>query len=289
MARQVRRTAAAIAAASLLAALPACSGDGPEPAASPDRDGRSASAQEYRPGRTALVELPSGEPLGVVVLVPGGGWATADPAGLTSLASVLVDAGLAVVTVTYGTSGTGERYPTPVLDVACAASYAADQVPGLPVVLVGHSAGAHLSALAALQPPGTADVPAGEACPSPQHLADAVVGLAGPYDLAQVDFAAELFGARRDEEPALWREGNPVTWAQERPDVPFLLVHGDADPVVPSSFSTEFARTLEAGGHAVSLEVLRGVDHGQVVQGEVVGDLLARWVEDEVLGGGAAS
>lgn len=286
---RLRRTAAALAAASLLAALAACSQDAPDTSASPDPDGRSASAQEYRPGRAAVLELPAGEPAGVVVLVPGGGWASADPGGFASLASTLVDSGLAVVTITYGTSGTGDRYPTPVLDVACAASYAAAQVPDLPVVLVGHSAGAHLAALAALQPPGTPDAPADDECSSPQHLADAVVGLAGPYDLAEVDFAAELFGASRDEEPALWTEGNPVTWAPERPAVPFLLLHGDADSVVPTSFSTSFGQVLRQNGHDVVVEILPGVDHGDVFQGDVVGDLLARWVEDEVLSGPGAA
>lgn len=279
-----RRTAAAIAAAALLSALPACSGDAPDPSASADPVGRSASAEEYRPGRAAVLELPAGEPTGVVVLVPGGGWASADPGGLGSLASALVGAGLAVVTITYGTSGSGDRYPTPVLDVACAASYAAAQVPDLPVVLVGHSAGAHLASLAALQPPGTPDAPDDE-CPSPPHPADAVVGLAGPYDLAEVDFAVELFGASREQEPTLWTEGNPVTWAQERPEVPFLLVHGDADSVVPTSFSTSFGQVLRGGGHDVVVEILPGVDHGDVLQGDVVGDLLVRWVEDEVLSG----
>lgn len=284
-----RRTAAAIAAASLLAALAACAQDDPGPAESTDPEGRSASAQEYRPGRSAVLERPAGEPAAVVVLVPGGGWASADPGGFDSLASALVGSGLAVVTITYGTSGTGDRYPTPVLDVACAASYAAAQVPDLPVVLVGHSAGAHLAALAALQPPGTPDAPEDDECSSPPHPADAVVGLAGPYDLAEVDFAVELFGASRDEEPTLWTEGNPVTWAQERPEVPFLLVHGDADSVVPTSFSTSFGQVLREGGHDVVVEILPGVDHGDVFQGDVVGDLLVRWVEDEVLSGPGAA
>ena len=103
---------------------------------------------EYLAGLPASVDLPTGDPTAVTVLVPGGGWSSADPAGLAPLAADLTDNGLAVVTITYGTSGTDAYYPRPVDDVACAVAYAAEQVPDVPVVLVGHSAGAQLVALA---------------------------------------------------------------------------------------------------------------------------------------------
>src|SRR5665647_1394458 len=70
---------------------------------------------EYLPGLPASVDLPTGDPTVVVVLVPGGGWSSADPAGLAPLAAHLTDNGLAVVTITYGTSGTDAYYPRPCL------------------------------------------------------------------------------------------------------------------------------------------------------------------------------
>ena len=236
---------------------------------------------EYRPEMAASVDLPQADPPAVVVLVPGGGWSSADPTGLAPLAATLSEAGLAVVTITYGTSRTDDHYPIPADDVACGVSYAAAQVPDVPVVVLGHSAGAHLAALVGLVP----DRGSGDTCPSPSHAADAVVGLAGPYDVAATGgLARSLFGVDQGEDPDLWDEGNPVLRAAERPDVPFLLVHGDADDVVPVEFTTTFGDALEAADHDVTIRILPAVDHSTVYAAEVVGDVVVRWVERVVIG-----
>ncbi len=233
---------------------------------------------EYLPGLPASVGLPTGDPTAVVVLVPGGGWSSADRAGLAPLAAHLTDNGLAVVTITYGTSGTDAYYPRPVDDVACAVAYAAEQVPDVPVVLVGHSAGAQLVALAGLVPDRD-DV----TCPYPPYPADAVVGLAGPYDVTQTGGLAEnLFGVPESEDPELWRDGNPLTWTAERPEVPFLLVHGEDDRDVAMQFTDDFTTALTEGGHDVTVEKFPGVTHLSVFTPEVVGDLLVAWITAEL-------
>lgn len=228
---------------------------------------------EYLDGHEATI-LPSTDPRAVVVLVPGGGWSSADPTGLRPLAADLAEAGLAVVTVTYGTSATGDVYPRPVDDVACAAAFAAEQVPGVPVVLVGHSAGAHLVVMAGLVPDRE-----DPECQYPPHPADAVVGIAGPYDVARTGgIAGHLFGVPKDQDPELWRDGNPHTWVGERPDLPFLLVHGDADLLVPLFFTRDMAEALEGAGHPVTVEVLPGLGHSDIYQPEAIADLLEAWV-----------
>jgi len=233
---------------------------------------------EYLPGVGVSVDLPVEAPAAVVVLVPGGSWQTADPEGWSPLAADLADNGLAAVTITYGTSSTDSHYPRPVDDVACAVAYAAEQVPDVPVVLVGHSAGAQLVALAGLVPDRD-DV----TCPYPPYPADAVVGLAGPYDVTQTGGLAEnLFGVPESEDPELWRDGNPLTWTAERPEVPFLLVHGEDDRDVPMHFTDDFAAALTEGGHDVTVEKLPGVTHMSVFTPEVVGDLLVAWITTEL-------
>lgn len=240
-----------------------------------------AGTVEYRPGMTASTSLPDGAPQGVVVLVPGGGWSSADPSGLAPLSQDLVDGGLAVVTITYGTAGTGDRFPVPVDDVRCAVGVAADQVPGVPVVVVGHSAGAHLASLAGLVPQASAQ--GRETCEVPEAQADGVVGLAGPYDVAATGgLAQDLFGTAQAQDAERWREGNPLAQAAERPGLPFLLVHGDEDTVVPMSFTDAFADELVAGGHDVTVERLAGVDHADVYLPDVVGPLILEWVGSAV-------
>ena len=137
-------------------------------AASPSRSANATDAPagvlpgstaEFLPGLDATLVLPT-EPAGgvpLVVLVPGGGWASADPSGLAPLAHDLASRGAAVVMLTYRTAADAAFFPVPVHDVACGVGYAAgvlhaEGVQGSPVVIVGHSAGAHLAALVALAP-----------------------------------------------------------------------------------------------------------------------------------------
>lgn len=252
-------------AALLLAVVSGCAADA---AGTP-----TPSPGEYLPGHAVTVDLPQGDPGAVVVLVPGGAWLSADPTGLRPLAATLTEADLAVVTITYGTHSQRVHYPGPVDDVACAVAYAAQEVPGVPVVLVGHSAGAHLVTVAGLRPEREAE------CPYPAHAADAVVGLAGPYDVATANVVAQnLFGMPLSEDGALWRDGNPFTWVDERLDLPFLLVHGEEDRDVALFFTTDLADALTEAGHEVTVEVVPGADHHDIYTPEVVADLLVTWI-----------
>lgn len=219
-------------------------------------------------------------------MVPGGGWRTADPSGYAGLAASLAAAGMVAVMVEIGAAEDGAVYPTPVDDIHCAVAYASAQAaaggsePG-PIVVLGHSSGAHLAALAALDsrehPPD---------CPHPPARADALVGLAGVYDVDRLPALAYLlFAATPEEDPEKWEEGNPVLHADLRPDLPVLLLHGALDRLVPVSFSQDFAAALEAGGHDTTLTIVPDADHGEIILAEFSGEVIADWVMH--LGAGA--
>ncbi len=274
----VRRSAVSVVLAACVGALVACTA--PAPATDPGTSGKSAAVQApWTPPEPGLYGLDTATaPATVVVLVPGGGWASADPAGLVPLAGWLAERGAVVATTTYRTAAEQAYFPTPAQDVACAmartvalAREAGVQVDE--VVLVGHSAGAQLAALVGLT--GTRFA---EGCPDDAVAADRVVGLAGPYDVvAAAQFATNLFGPGLPD-PADWAPGNPMAYADERPDLPVLLVHGRQDTTVPLSFTADFARSLEAGGHDVSTAYLDGVDHHSVYRADVAGPVIAEWL-----------
>lgn len=265
----------------LLAALATgCSGTGSD--GSPGGAGTPSAgpvSHEYRPGLAAFPHLPEDVTAApVVVMVPGGSWQSADPTGLEALAAALATQGVVAMPVVIRAAADGVVYPIPVEDVLCAladaaATATAAGITPTALVLLGHSSGAHLSSVATLAPEEYTP-----RCADPVVAPDALVGLAGPYDIRDFsDAAADLFAADADE--ATWDAANPVLLADRRSDVPVLLLHGDADEVVPAQFSTDFAAALRAGGHPVTLSIVPGVDHGEVYSAPVAATPVVQWLQ----------
>lgn len=285
--RAAHRRSALVAVVALLAAVGAgCSGTaGGQASGRPVNSGptRTPSAgpvsHEYRPGLTAFAHLPQGVTSApVVVIIPGGGWQTADPGGLEPLAAALASRGVVAMPVVIRAGADGVVYPTPLEDVVCALAdgVATAREAGIEptrAVLLGHSSGAHQSAVATLDPGRYTPT-----CDDPVVAPDALVGLAGPYDIRDFsDAAANLFAD--DATDATWDGANPVLLAGNRPEVPVLLLHGDEDELVPPTFSTDFADALRTGGHPVTLDVISGVNHGEVYSAAVAATPVTEWLD----------
>jgi len=226
----------------------------------------------------AVVVTTGGSAPSLVVLVPGGGWVSADPTGLVPLAESLADVGAIVATITYRTASDGVYFPEPAEDIACAVAAAAAAAsasgtePG-EIVVVGHSAGAQLGALFALRPAELS-----MRCADPAAPPDRFVGLAGPYDVAHIGpFASDLFGPANTD-PADWTDANPVDHAAQRPDLDVLLIHGRADRAVPIHLTEAFAAALVDGSHRVEAQYPVGVDHHTVYSAEVAAPLIVTWL-----------
>lgn len=279
------RCCGALAVAVLLVAVLASCGDSGSPSSeAPPPAVDPSMTVEYFPGLTADIYLPAGEGrVPLVVLVPGGSWTTADPAGLAGLAAELAVAGVAAAPATIRAAEDGVVYPTPVEDVLCAVAAAVEAVGSRgfaahPVVVLGHSSGAHLAALAVLAADDYAP-----SCAAPVVRPDALVGLSGPYDISQFQHGATaLLGTGLAEDPDTWESANPVERADLRPEVPVLLLHGEDDDVVSAGFTTQFAGVLEGAGHPTTVELLPGVDHLEMFRSDVAGELVGQWVLDLV-------
>ena len=89
----------------------------------------------------------------------------------------------------------------------------------------------------------------------------------GPTDLADLTpkhgspGIARLMGGTPAEMPAAYAAANPITYI-DKTDVPFLIMHGDKDNIVPLRQSEMLETALKAAGVPVSLFVVKGAGHG---------------------------
>ena len=72
---------------------------------------------------------------------------------------------------------------------------------------------------------------------------------------------SDLFGGPLKEHADLVRNANPITFIK-KDNPPFLIIHGDKDPLVPLAQSEMLSDALQKAGVDVHLEVLPGAGHG---------------------------
>lgn len=92
----------------------------------------------------------------------------------------------------------------------------------------------------------------------------AVVDCYGPADLSKHMINPSLnalLGGTPEEKPDVARQASPLTFVSKS-SPPFLILHGDADPVVPVDQSKAFAAALKTAGADVTLMLVPGGGHG---------------------------
>ncbi len=196
--------------------------------------------------------------LPVVVFFYGGGWDSGSKADYGWAAQALAARGFLVILPDYRLVPQ-VVFPAFIEDAAQATARAAaiaDDYGGDPgrLAVAGHSAGAHLAMMIAL------DRRYMEAAGRP-GLIKAAAGLAGPYEFLPFDVAASVNAFGRAPDPTLTQ---PVTFV--RADAPPLwLGHGSADTVVHDDDSIILDRmTREAGGRS-ELKIYPGLDHADLI------------------------
>lgn len=210
-----------------------------------DRAGtRVASAIAYGEGprRQLDVYAPRAEPgraRPVIVFFYGGSWSSGTRSGYAFVGRALAAQGFVVVVPDYRLVPE-VRYPAFVEDGAAAVRWTAGHAAeygGDParIVLMGHSAGAYIAAMLAVD-----DRWLGR----DRRAIKGLVGLAGPYDFTPFDVPASRAAFGEWPRPA---ETQPVTWAGAG-DPPTLLLVGSDDTTVRPRNSEALAIRLRSGG-----------------------------------------
>lgn len=191
----------------------------------------------------------------VIVFFYGGSWKRGDRGDYEFIGEAFTRRGFVVVVPDYRVYP-DVKFPAFVADAARAVGWTRANIRaygGDPdrLFVAGHSAGAHIAALVALDPEylGAVGLSGREVC--------GLVGLAGPYafDPLGVPDVRPIFADLADPDMA-----RPVTYAGNGAP-PALLFHGTDDTTVKPLNSEALAKALARGGTPVRLKMLPGLGH----------------------------
>jgi acetyl esterase/lipase len=208
------------------------------------------------------VYLPEGAsalPRPMIVFFHGGRWTVGNKDEYRFVGAALAGAGYVTVVAGY------RRYPQvkfrgfmdDAARAACWASAHTAEFHADPqrLYLMGHSSGAHMAAMLALNHAYFTDT--GNAVP---HIAG-VIGLSGAYDFLPLDSAdlEDMFGP-----PSRYEDSQPIHFVRAG-SPPMLLVVGLKDHTVAPKNTINLAAALRAHGDAVTLEEFPELDHADTV------------------------
>jgi acetyl esterase/lipase len=234
-----------------------------------------------------------GKGLPLIICVHGGAFMTGDKADMVP--ADFLARGYAVASINYRLSGDA-LFPAQIRDCkaavrwlrAHAAQYGLDP---RRFAAWGASAGGHLVAMLGTTG-GVKELDVGENA-SVSSRVQAVVDNYGPTDFLQMDAhrlpngqahdradspESRLVGGPIHERPEDVARANPITYVT-RDAPPFLIVHGDSDPLVPHHQSELLEAALRRAGVPVTLYTVRGGGHGRFSDpkvAELTRDFLAR-------------
>jgi len=231
-------------------------------------------------------------PLPVIVGIHGGGWANGSKAG--GQGSWLARHGYAVAVINYRLSGEA-IFPAQIEDCKAAVRWLRANAKKYNLAperfgAIGHSAGGHLTSLLAT----TGDIKEfdkGDNLDFSSRI-QAACPISGPTDFLQMDAhapkearlkhdapnspEARLIGGPIQENTAKVAKANPITYVDKN-DPPFLIVHGDSDPVVPAHQAHLLHEALTEAGVETKLHLVQGAGHA--VGGREVNDLIVAFFD----------
>lgn len=219
----------------------------------------------------------------VVVFFYGGRWQDGTPADYRFVGQALASQGFVAVLPDYR-HYPRVKFPGFVLDAAQAVRWTLRQVArygGDPeqVFVMGHSSGAHLAAMVALNP---------EYLGADRARLKGMIGLAGPYDFLPLTAPdlRDMFGP-----PEHFALSQPISYV-DADAPPLLLLHGANDDTVGVHNTRNLAAAVNRAGGSAETVIYEKLDHPWIVavlaaplrgRADVLGEV-ARFVREHAAG-----
>lgn len=201
----------------------------------------------------------------LVMLIHGGGWTAGNKSDFNAVQQVLSDSGIASVSINYRYVSSTVHYQQLMEDVNKALQHCVDKanawsIRNTKIIMAGASAGAHMSLLY------------GYGFDTDNRVSG-IISLAGPTNFTILEFhllaainglgtniynmvgATYTVGQPLDEKFA---KASPVTYNK---NVPTLIVHGDADVIVPYGQAIDLRDKLQSKGYTYKMETIVGGGH----------------------------
>lgn len=241
----------------------------------------------------------------VVVIIYGSAWFAnnAKQMAYLSVGKPLTDAGFAVVSINHRSSGDA-KFPAQIHDVKAAIRFIRANAEKYKldtsfIGITGFSSGGHLSSLAGVTNgirkytvgQTTLDLE-GEVGGNTDYKStvDAVVDWFGPVDMARMENCttvkdekspeAALLGGAPKDNPDLVSLVSPITYVSAA-SPRFLVIHGDADTVVPHCQSEYFSAALKKAGRLEDFVTVSGGQHGPVTFNEQTFSCMVKFFRQE--------
>ncbi|PWT71466.1 MAG: alpha/beta hydrolase [Bacteroidetes bacterium] len=246
----------------------------------------------------------------VVVMIYGSAWFNNNGKGEIArdmVAKKLIQNGFMVIAINHRSSKEA-KFPAQIQDVKAAIRFARGnaakyKIDSSFIAITGWSSGGHLSALA-----GTSDYVKAKQVGDKsidvegrvgQYLAsgsqvNAVVDWFGPTDFLVMDSCgstvshndanspeSSLIGGPVQQNKELCALANPITYVDEK-NPSFLIIHGDADPMVPLCESVLLNQALAAKGVQTELVVVPKGGHGPGVENDENAERLILFFQQEL-------
>ena len=188
-----------------------------------------------------------------IVFFYGGSWDSGNKEHYRFVAQGLATQGYQVIIPDYRVYPE-VKFPTFLEDAALAVRWVNDNT-DQPLVLMGHSAGAHIAAMLAL------DQQFLDNASVPQSRLAGWIGLSGPYDF--LPFSSnrirDIFSTANPIEAS-----QPITFANHQ-SIPALLIHGESDNLVFIKNSKNLASTLRKQNTEVTEHYYPAIKHAATI------------------------